>query len=512
MPKRDERPDLPDIDPIPRPLDHLVSLGFTNDVALTSHDQVLDYAALDQIVGRYAALLLADGAKNGDRVASWLPKTLSACVLPLAAARAGLIYVPINPLLKRAQVRHILNDSGATLFVTAQGRAELLEPEDIPADCNVLIEAKLYGRSLDHDPLPLSNQNSDDLAAILYTSGSTGKPKGVMLSHANLWLGAVSVAHYLKISRGDKVLCLLPLSFDYGQNQLLSTWAAGASAFPLDYLVPKDVIRAVERHDITTIAGVPPLWNQLVDKEWPPETADKVRRLTNSGGALSPQLIKALRTQFPRADIYPMYGLTEAFRSTWLDPTLVDLHPTSMGTAIPFAEVLVIKHDGLVAGVNEPGELVHAGPLVAKGYWRDPARTEERFKAAPTQSNFGGTAVWSGDTVYRDGNGLHFFIGREDEMIKVSGNRISPTEIESAALASNVVLEAVAFGVPDDRLGHSITLVVSGNDRDDAKLTAYLKSELPSFMLPTRVIWNENLPHNANGKLDRARVKSEATL
>lgn len=512
MPLCDERHDLPDIDPIPRPLDHLVSFGFTNDVALTSHDQVLDYAALDQIVGRYAALLLADGFKNGDRVASWLPKTLSACVLPLAAARAGLIYVPINPLLKRAQVSHILNDSGATLLVTAQARAELLELDDIPADCSVLIEAELFSRSLDHEPLPLSDQNPDDLAAILYTSGSTGKPKGVMLSHANLWLGAVSVAHYLKISRSDNVLCLLPLSFDYGQNQLLSTWAAGASAFPLDYLVPKDVIRAVKRHDITTIAGVPPLWNQLVEKEWPPETAEKVRRLTNSGGALSPQLINALRAQFPHADIYPMYGLTEAFRSTWLDPALVERHPTSMGTAIPFAEVLVVKNDGTVAGVNEPGELVHTGPLVAKGYWRDPVRTEERFKAAPARSAYGGMAVWSGDTVYRDENGLHFFVGREDEMIKVSGNRISPTEIESAALASNVVREAVAFGVPDDRLGQSITLVVSGNDRDDAKLTAYLKSELPGFMLPTRVIWNENLPHNANGKLDRSRVKSEATL
>ena len=167
-----------------------------------------------------------------------------------------------------------------------------------------------------------------------------------MLSHANMWLGAVSVAHYLRLTPEDRVLAVLPFSFDYGQNQLLSTWAAGASVVPLDYLAARDVIRAVERHRISTLAGVPPLWVQLVEAPWPAEAALSLRRLTNSGGKLPPSVIRRMRELFPAADIYSMYGLTEAFRSTYLEPALLDDHPDSMGSAIPFAEIMVVDADG----------------------------------------------------------------------------------------------------------------------------------------------------------------------
>ena len=499
---------MPALDPIPRPLDHLVSLGSNNDTALISRDQSLDYDALHGVVGRMAAALIAQGLIAGDRVATWLPKTIEACVMPLAAARAGLVHVPINPLLKRAQVAHILADSGARMLITAKGRADRLEAGDCPEGCTILLENALRTAMMTSEPMPLSARDPAELAAILYTSGSTGKPKGVMLSHANMWLGAISVAHYLGLMRADRVLGVLPLSFDYGQNQLLSTWAAGASAVPLDYLLAKDVAKAVERHEITTLAGVPPLWLQLLDHDWPPESAARLRRITNSGGALTPALIDRLRAQFPAADIVPMYGLTEAFRSTWLDPAHVAAHPTSMGRAIPFAEILVIRGDGRVAEDDEPGELVHAGPLVAQGYWNDAERSALRFRPAPPASEYGGTAVWSGDTVRRDGHGLLYFVGRDDEMIKVSGNRISPSEIEEAAAASGVAAEAVAFGVADERLGQAVVLVVCGDASNEAVLRDYLKRELPSFMVPREIIWRDGLPRNANGKFDRAAIKA----
>jgi acyl-coenzyme A synthetase/AMP-(fatty) acid ligase len=155
-----------------------------------------------------------------------------------------------------------------------------------------------------------------------------------------------------------------------------------------------------------------------------------------------------------------MYGLTEAFRSTFLDPALIDTHPTSMGRAIPHAEILVVNDAGTIAADNEEGELVHAGPLVAHGYWRDPVRTAERYRPAPQGSIYGGTAVWSGDRVRRDSDGLLYFVGRRDAMIKSSGNRISPQEIEDAALATGLVAEAVALGLPDARLGQAVHLVV----------------------------------------------------
>jgi acyl-CoA ligase (AMP-forming) (exosortase A-associated) len=494
--------------PVPpsKPIDHLLLRGNDSAIALITRDRALSYAELEVLTGKVAAWLCASGVVAGDRVATWLPKTILACIMPLAAPRAGLIHVPVNPLLKAQQVGHILSDSGASLLITTEQRAALLS--DLKA--KVGLEALLLEQCETLAPLPPSQAGSDDLAALLYTSGSTGMPKGVMLSHGNLWLGADSVADYLKIVPEDKTLAVLPLSFDYGQNQLLSSWYAGASVAPLDFLMPRDVVKAVERWSITTLAGVPPLWTQLTEIDWPDTASQTLRRLTNSGGALTPGLIKAMQRCIPSADIYPMYGLTEAFRSTYLDPALVDEFPTSMGKAIPYAEILVIGADGEIPAPKMPGELVHAGPLVAKGYWQDPERTAQRFRAAPPQSAYGGIAVWSGDTVRRDEQGLLYFVGRDDEMIKVSGNRISPTEIEQAAAATGLVAECVAIGVPDARLGQAITLVaraLSNNAKDE--LLTKLKAQLPSFMIPSVIEWRDDLPRNANGKLDRALLKKE---
>jgi acyl-CoA ligase (AMP-forming) (exosortase A-associated) len=491
-------------DPIPFPLDHLTRFGAPDAPALIEREAGLDYRGLEQAVGALALLLQRLGLEQGERVVSWLAKTRLACLLPLACARAGLVHVPANPLLKRAQLAYILADSGARLLICGKARADTLEDGDRPADCALLIEDALDYAALG-DGLPPSAADPDTLVQILYTSGSTGRPKGVMLSHANLTLGAISVAHYLKLAPADRTLCVLPFSFDYGQNQLLSSWAAGASAVPLDYLTPRDVIRAVERHDITTLAGVPPLWVQLAEAEWPEAVAGRLRRLTNSGGRLPVPLIRRLRALFPAADLYPMYGLTEAFRSTFLDPALVDAHPDAIGRAIPFAEVMVLRPDGSPAADDEPGELVHAGPLVAQGYWRDPERTALRFRPMPGRE---GKVVWSGDTVVRGADSLLRFVGRDDEMIKTAGNRVSPTEIEESAIASGLVAEAVAFGVADERLGQAILLVVRGSG-EASVLAAHMKSELPGFMQPKTIIWRESLPHNANGKLDRAALRTE---
>ena len=493
------------LDPTPRPIDTLPSRGSPADVALIDRAGTLDFAGLERHTGEVAAWLAGQGHAPGARVASWLPKTRLACVLPMAAPRAGLVHVPINPMLKRAQVAHILADSGADVLISQAGRLESLAPGDRPDGCAAFDEGIVNGDAT----LPPSAADPDTLAAILYTSGSTGRPKGVMLSHANLWLGAISVAYYLALEPHDRVLGVLPLSFDYGQNQLFSTWAAGASYAPLDYLTPRDVVKAVERFEPTTLAGVPPLWVQLLEAEWQERSASNLKRLTNSGGTLTAPLLAGLRARFPQAAIYPMYGLTEAFRSTYLAPDLVATHPDSIGRAIPFAEVMAVAPDGTRAAPGAPGELVHAGALVAKGYWRDAERTAGRFRPAPAWADSGGVAVWSGDTVTMDESGLFRFRGREDEMIKSAGNRISPTEIEEAVVAGGETAEAVAFGIPDPRLGHAIVVVARGDGTREADLRARLRRDLPSFQQPARYEWRMELPRNANGKLDRAALKAE---
>jgi acyl-CoA ligase (AMP-forming) (exosortase A-associated) len=494
-----------------RPLDHLALCGADEALALAVGPHRLSFADLNRSVARLAAWLAAEVAEKGARVATWTAKGRTACLMPLAAARAGLVHVPINPLLKGAQAQHILQDSSAALLIANAGRIEALE--GFSAQGLRVIDVQVAETVIDAagDEMPPSAASDHELAAILYTSGSTGRPKGVMLSHANLWLGAQSVAQYLELAPQDKVLGVLPLSFDYGQNQLLSAWYAGASVVPLDYLAPRDIVKAVAKHEITTLAGVPPLWVQLVEADWPADVATHLKRLTNSGGALTPALIEAMRGCIPSADIVPMYGLTEAFRSTYLPPELVDQHPTSMGRAIPHAEILVCRADGSLCEDEEAGELVHAGPLVAQGYWQDAARSAERFRPAPAASTYGGMAVWSGDTVRRDADGLLYFVGRDDAMIKTSGNRVSPTEVEDGAVGSGLILEAVAFGVPDARLGAAVVLMVRakagrGDAADQAALVQYLRAHLPNFMQPKEIRWCEALPRNPNGKLDRVAI------
>jgi acyl-CoA ligase (AMP-forming) (exosortase A-associated) len=494
-------------------LDDLLRRGAPDAVALVQGGRRLSYAELDRLVSAVAATLAARGVAPGDRVAVYSPKTIEAVAAMFAVARAGAVLVPVNPVLKAAQVAHILADAGAGLLVTQRGRGEQLAAAEALGE-TALLSIEDDWPSAGAGAAPPVASTADDLAAILYTSGSTGRPKGVMLSHRNLLLGAESVAGYIANTPDDRILCVLPLSFDAGFSQLTTAFHAGACAVLLDYLTPRDVVKAVERDGITGITGVPPLWIQLAEADWSEAARRSVRYLANTGGRMPVPVTRRLRSLFPDAKLFLMYGLTEAFRSTYLDPALADGHPESIGDAIPHAEVMVVAPDGREAAPGEPGELVHAGPLVAQGYWRDPARTAERFRPAPAWSRRGGIAAWSGDTVRRDADGLLYFVGRDDEMIKTSGNRVSPTEVEEAAYATGAVAEAVALGVADARLGQAILLVASpaagiSAEEAEATLRGAMAAAVPAFMLPKRIVWRGPLPRTANGKLDRVALRQE---
>ena len=487
-------------------LDDLLTRSRPDAVALTADGRTFSYAELEEEVWSTALKLSGLGLESGDRVAGWMGKTVLSCVLPLACARSGLIYVPINPVLKRAQVRHILSDCGARQLIANEARLRSLDDADRGVTYVTASEEWEGIKQSGYEAIG----GTDNPVELLYTSGSTGRPKGVVLTNANLSLGACSVAQYLGLTANDRTLAVLPLAFDYGQNQLLSTWAAGGHVIAFDYLLPRDVVRAVGRHGVTVLAGVPPLWIQLAEADWFKGDGASLRTLTNSGGHLPETIFRKLRSLFPDANVHLMYGLTEAFRSTSLDPALADEHPDSVGVAIPHAEVMIVREDGTQAAPGEEGELVHAGPLVAQGYWNDPVKTAERFKPAPSLSRYGGTAVWSGDRAVRGKDGLIRFRGRDDAMIKVSGNRLSPTEIEEAALASGAVREAIALGVKDERLGQAVKLIaVAKEECAEERLKAYFARELPAYMHPKMIVWRDALPVTPNGKVDRAALVKE---
>ncbi|MDB5893279.1 MAG: acyl-CoA ligase (AMP-forming), exosortase system-associated, partial [Rhodoferax sp.] len=353
-----------------------------------------------------------------------------------------------------------------------------------------------------------------DMAAILYTSGSTGKPKGVVLSHRNMVAGAKSVASYLRNHADDTLLAALPLSFDAGFSQLTTAFHAGARVVLLNYLMPRDVLKAMEREKVTGLTDVPPLYNQLTHLEWPKPIGDHLRYFANTGGRMPGETLTLLRERVPKAQPFLMYGLTEAFRSTYLPPDEVDRRPDSIGKAIPNAEILVLREDGSPCAPDEPGELVHRGALVGMGYWNDAEKTAERYKllAADAPGRQAGLqlpeyAVFSGDTVRQDAEGFLYFIGRRDEMIKSSGYRISPTEVEEVLYATRLVGECVAFGVEHPTWGQAVQVIATAPDGamlDTAALLAACRSRMPAYMVPAGVeVVGGPLPRNPNGKIDR---------
>ena len=363
-----------------------------------------------------------------------------------------------------------------------------------------------------------------DMAAILYTSGSTGLPKGVVLSHRNMVAGARSVAHYLENRADDVLLAALPLSFDAGFSQLTTAFAVGARVALLNYLMPRDVLKAMERERVTGLTAVPPLWIQLAQLAWPAGINEHLRYFANTGGHMPRATLDRLRALFPSAKPYLMYGLTEAFRATYLPPEEIDRRPGSIGKAIPDTEVLVLREDGSECAFDEPGELVQRGALVGLGYWNDPEKTAERYKPLPPNAGGRATglmtpeiAVFSGDTVRRDQEGFLYFIGRRDEMIKSSGYRVSPTEIEEILHETGLVGECAAFGLPHDTLGQSIAAIITPaagcQIEPKALVTQLLKkcqSHMPSYMIPARIeVWQGLLPRNPNGKIDRATLFRE---
>lgn len=498
-------------------------------IALIDGQRNWCYVELDRNCDAFAAGLVRLGLAPNDRVAVYLPKQLETVASLFGAARAGGVFVPINPTLKSAQVRYTLENSGSRFLVTSFQRFKAIVNDitdlsgldyiilvDYPLEDQLeaflseslhLVNWREMTQSKKADALSIQRK-PDQLAALLYTSGSTGLPKGVMISHQNLLLGAESVSGYLNYQSNERVLAVLPLSFDYGLSQLTTCFYVGACAVLLNHLFPKDIITALETYQITGLAAVPPLWHQLLGLDWPEGIKGTLRFATNSGGHMPPSLIKMLKEKVPNIDFYAMYGLTEAFRSTYLPPEMMDQKMGSMGKAIPYADVRVVDHEGHPVADGEEGQLVHGGPLVTLGYWQDSAKTKERFKPLPGEGE--ALWVWSGDTVRCDADGYFTYVGRDDEMIKSSGYRISPQEIEASLSDHPMVSSVMAMGVADQALGQRVVLLLTANkgiEVDDQALLSYLKRQLPTYMVPSEIVWQDSMPLNANGKIDRSLIK-----
>lgn len=505
-----------------------------HNTALTFGTQSISYAELAQHTLAFSSGIRKLGLLRSERVGIYLDKRFETVIATFGAAAAGGAFVPLNPLLKPEQVAYILRDCNVRVLVTSPQRLALLG--GALADCHDLQHVIVTGEAADApagaghalwrwtdilDTAPRAGHRviDADMAAILYTSGSTGRPKGVVLSHHNMVVGAKNVASYLENDSEDILLAALPLSFDAGFSQLTTAFHVGARVVLLNYLLPQDLLNTMVRERVTGLTAVPPLYIQIAQLRWPESIARYLRYFANTGGRMPLDTLSRLRAMVPKAKPFLMYGLTEAFRATYLPPEEVERRPDSIGKAIPNAEILVLREDGTHCAPNEPGELVQRGALVAMGYWNDPEKTAERFKPLP--AGIGGRekglvlpeiAVFSGDTVRQDEEGFLYFIGRRDEMIKTSGYRVSPTEVEEVLYATQLVSEAVAFGVAHPTLGQAIVVVASPRPAVELKAEALLgacRERLPLYMLPAKIdIRSGPLPRNLNGKIDRKLLSS----
>jgi acyl-CoA ligase (AMP-forming) (exosortase A-associated) len=500
--------------------------------AIIYKQQTISYAQLEQQISDLSCGLSGLGLQRSDRVAVFLPKLPVTVMSLFATTRANGTFVPVNSVLKAPQVQHILNDCNVRILITSSDRLKALASiinqcpdlqhvvliDKLPDSPEIAeIKAKLsLLAELPTGKLKQESKVENDMAAILYTSGSTGKPKGVVLSHRNLVCGAQSVSSYLKNDENDVILALLPISFDAGLSQITTTFFVGASCVLMDYFLAGDVVKTIEKNKVTGLTAVPPLWQQLMKANWPDSATTQLRYFANTGGAMPQVTLAKIRETFSQAAPYLMYGLTEAFRSTYLPPDKVDERPGSMGKAIPNAEVMVVGEDGKECAANEPGELVHRGPLVSLGYWNDKEKTAERFKPVPVKTNglvLSEIAVWSGDTVKKDDSGYLYFVGRKDEMIKTSGYRVSPMEVEEACYqGAEEVAEVIACGVNNLELGQAIALLIVIKEDyqiSEKELLNKCKKNLPNFMHPKWLEIRSQLPRNPNGKVDRSTLSKE---
>jgi acyl-CoA ligase (AMP-forming) (exosortase A-associated) len=503
--------------------------------AVVDGDAEYTYEDLERESSSLAAALTGAGVAKGDRVGVLVEKSWEAIVSMLAASRIGAAYVNINPLFKAPQVEYLAQDCDIRVMIGDTPKLEELKPKTVETafykgEKPQSDAANAYtdvGEALRGDGLGEDRRVSEvDLGTILYTSGSTGMPKGVATSQRNVVVGAQIVTTYLENGPEDRILSALPLNFDAGMSQFTTSLRAGATLYLLRSRLPGDLLKGLRRHEITGVTGVPPLWSLLIRgaKSLQQNPLTHLRYLANTGGRIPQANLDELRRLLEPAGtkIYLMYGLTEAFRSTYLAPE--EIHRSSpeqgncIGKAIPNTEIMVITKEGREAAPGEPGELVHRGPTVAMGYWGNEEATERAYRPnplAPPELLDVERVVYSGDTVTQDEEGFLYFLGREDAMIKNQGYRLSPEEVENLLIASGLVNEACAFGVENPAVGHDVIAVISLRNNVDGNaldsIRGYAIQNGPPYMIPKAILVWDELPKTGSGKIDRKGISSAYT-
>jgi long-chain acyl-CoA synthetase len=496
-------------------------------VALVCGGRRYTYGWLDGAANRLACALQARGLRRGDRVVIQLENSVETLVALFATLKAGGVFVLVNPTVKSAKLRYILQDceaavivadhrarsettralagaSSIRLLVAVSVGASVPQPEEYPGIEVISLDSLLEQDGSDERP---STRAIDlDLAALVYTSGSTGRPKGVMLTHANMVAAATSIDSYLQNTADDVILDVLPLSFDYGLYQVFLAFKAGARlVLERSFAYPTVLLELLEEERVTALPLVPMMAALLVRQELSAYDLSSLRYITNTGAVLPPAHIAELRRQVPQVQIFSMYGLTECKRVSFLAPEQIDRRPSSVGKAMDNVEVFVIDDKGQRRETGV-GELVVRGSNVMQGYWRAPEETARALRECPPTYE---RLLYTGDLFRIDEDGFLHFLGRNDDMIKSRGEKVSPREVEGVLHELPGVIEAVVVGVPDAVLGQAVKAFLKldpGVQLSEQQVSRHAAERLEDFMVPQIVEFVATMPRTASGKIDRREL------
>lgn len=478
--------------------------------ALQEGESRVSYGDLEKMVAQ-AANWLSTGVSPKRALGVLMDNSIGAIVAILAGLRAGRIVVPINTKSDAATIEHICKTADIGLLLTTNRREVLTDKDALGTmvqefDCenlSVIAESEI------------ETERDDGPAIVFFTSGSTGKPKGVAASHGNLVYAADSVARYLSVTSGLRLGAVLPVSFDAGFNWVMTGLCRGAHVHLLRFVFPRSLASDISKHRVEVLLAVPTVFYALSQVEG--VDGAQIKRMASTGGRMDATVVARLKQTYPGVEFIVMYGLTEAFRATYLPDALWDENPSSIGRAIPHADVRILSEEGLEALPGEVGEIVQSGPLVTLGYLGAPELMKNRFGPVPGTSRYVSStmhAVYSGDYGYRDEKGLLYFVGRKDRMIKSRGFRIAPDEIEKAAVTHCGLDAVVAIGQEDPAVGQRIILVIEGDRSKTPSLSEIrdsLRPHIAIYMLPDAVETLQSFPLNANGKFDVGKISMMVT-
>ena len=464
---------------------------------------------------RFARLLQDEGLEQGGRVALFLDNTAQCAAAIFGTLLAGGVFLVINPQTKAGKLRFILVDSGAGFLVTeahsaavaheAVAQLDRVRVFSVRAAAGDETFPRLEQALAANESLPAAPGTApSELAALVYTSGTTGEPKGVMLSHEALCFVVDSIAEYLGLGSQDRILSILPLAYTYGLSQLLlAVRVGGTLLLERTFAFPARTLQRMHTQGATVFPAVPTVFATLLGMSHD-RTYDSVRCLTNAAAALPPALHDGIERLFPNGRLYRMYGQTECVRVSYLEPELTATKPTSVGRAIPGTEAFVLDDEGRPVGPGETGLLYVRGPHLMTGYWRDPELTAERLRNATLCTN---------DHFTVDEDGLLYFVGRTDDIIKTRGEKVSTVEVENVLHGLAGVRQAAVVGVPDELFGEAVRayVVLDGNQAlTEEDVLRFARSKLENFMVPREVVIVDQLPHTESGKVRKRSLLEDA--